>query len=143
MEGEGEQEQQEMTPEEAEYIKSLVGTTPTPDEKQTVHSFLHNVAIADDTTKLGNLKEEEVGTPKLPQRTYLELALFCKEIANMEYFHDYFRKKAEILTSSSLSKEAKLISLAVVTRREVGDISRRRPTKNKGWFGNKNKEVET
>ncbi len=126
----------EMTTEQAEeFIKSL-GVAPIPEEKHSVHSFLHKVATADDTTKLGNLKEEEVGLPRLPLRTYKELALFCKEIANMNYFSNYFNKKAEILTSTSLSKEALLLKLAVVIKREQSNIIKA-PAENKGWFKKK------
>jgi len=128
--------EEEMSTEEAEeYLKTL-GVAPVPDEKHSVFSFLHKVAIADDTTKLGNLKEEEVGFPKLPLRTLKELALFCREIADMDYFSDYFDKKAEILTSTSLSKEALLLKLAVVTRREQSNILAA-PKENKGWFKKK------
>ncbi len=126
-----------MSQEQAEeYIKSL-GIAPTPEEKHNVHTFLHKVATADDTTKLGNLKEEEVGLPRHPLRTYKELALFCDEVANMAYFSDYFNKKAEILTSTSLSKEALLLKLAVVTRREQSNILKAPQKENKGWFKKK------
>ncbi len=129
----------EMSAEELEQqISELVGTAPTPDEKQNVHSFLFNVARADDTTKLGNLKEEEVGFPKLPVRTYKDLALFCKEVGNMPYFQDYFNKKAEIMTSTSLSKDAKLIDLAVMNRKEIADVTTPK-AENTGWFKKKNK----
>ena len=96
--------EEEMTQEQAEeYIKSL-GVAPIPEEKHSVHSFLFKVATADDTTKLGNLSVEEVGLARLPLRTYKELDLFCDEIADMKYFSNYFKKKGEILTSTSLSK---------------------------------------
>lgn len=129
------------SPEEMEQLKALMGATPSSEEKQNVHTFLHNVATADDTTKLGNLKEEELGMPKIPQRTYQELAVFCEDVANMKYFGEYFRKKAEIITSTSLSKEAKLISLAVLTRREHADVTKPRAI-NKGWFKKKEVPVE-
>ena len=129
-------EEEEMTQEQAEdYVKSF-GVAPIPEEKHGVHAFLHKVATATDTTKLGNLKEEEVGLAKLPLRTYKELSLFCKEIANMPYFSDYFEKKGEILTSTSLSKEALLLKLAVVIRREQSNILKA-PRENKGWFTKK------
>lgn len=130
--------EEELTSEQAEeVIKNLgLGTSPIPEEKHSVHSFLYKVATASDTTKLGNLKEEEVGLAKLPLRTYKELALFCREIANMDYFADYFDKKAEILTSTSLSKEALLLKLAVVIRREQSNILKV-PKENKGWFKKK------
>ena len=131
--------EEEMTEDQAkEYIKSL-GIAPEPEEKHSVHSFLHKVATADDTTKLGNLKEEEVGLPKLPLRTYKELALFCRDIADEDDFANYFDKKAEILTSTSLSKEALLLKLAVVIKREQSNILRA-PKENKGWFRKKSSQ---
>jgi hypothetical protein len=130
--------EEEMTQEQAEeYIKSL-GVAPTPEEKHSVHSFLHKVATSDDTTKLGNLKEEEVGIPRLPLRTYKELALFCRDVADMDYYADYFDKKAEILTATSLSKEGFLAKLAVITRREQTNVLKAPPKENKGWFKKKN-----
>lgn len=130
----------EMSAEEIEkQISDLVGTAPVADEKQNVHSFLFNVARADDTTKLGNLTPEEVGIPKLPIRTYKELALFCRDVGNMAYFHDYFNAKSEIMTSSSLSKDAKLIDLAVMNRKEIADVTKPK-VENTGWFKKKNKQ---
>ena len=138
----GEVDRSGISAEEIEQeISDLMGTAPTADEKQNVHSFLFNVARADDTTKLGNLKEEEVGTPKLPIRTYKDLALFCKDVGNMAYFHDYFMAKSEIVTSTSLSKDAKLINLAVMQRKEIADVTKPK-TENTGWFKKKNKNEE-
>ena len=131
-----------MTQEQAEELLKTYGLAPIPEEKHSVHSFLHKVATSDDTTKLGNLSDEEVGLPKLPLRTYKELALFCDEIANMPYFSNYFNKKAEILTSTSLSKDALLLKLAVVIRREQSNILKT-PKANKGWFRKKgNSDLE-
>ena len=127
--GESQSEEEVM-----EQLARLASTATVPEEKQNVHSFLFNVATADDTTKLGNLKEEEVGIPTLSSRTLKELALYCKDIADEKEWADYFEKRSEILTSTSLSKEAKLLELAVVNRREVADVTRQRKV-NKGWFG--------
>lgn len=137
-----------LTPEEQIEIENyLRGGIPSQggsvDDKHNLHKFLHDVVIAPDTTKLGNLKEEEVGLPKLPIRTLKELALFCNDVANMDYFGDYLNKEAEILTSTSLSKDAKLLELSVVQRRELGDITRKKSSKpNKGWFKKKNQVEE-
>jgi len=127
----------EMTETEAENLLRDFATS-----KQSVHTFLNNIVEADDTTKTGNLTKEELGLPKLPVRTYKELSLFCEEIANMKYFGDYFKKMSEIQTSTSLSKEAILIKLAVTQKKELTDLT---PDKkeNKGWFKKKEKEVET
>ena len=121
----------------AERLASLVGTTPQPDEKQNVHTFLHNVATSDDTTKTGFLSTEELGVPHLPERTLKELALFCNEVANMDYYGDYLLKKAEILTSTSLSKDAKLISLAVLQKRQIEDVTKSQRKPSSSWFKKK------
>jgi len=125
-----------------ESYKDYLGTTSTAEEKQNVHSFLHNVAVSEDTTKTGNLSTEELGTPILPVRTYKELSLFCKEIANMDYFAEYFLKKSEIATSTSLSKDAKLLTLAVVNRTEVADLTKTPRKENKSWFKPKGQRTD-
>jgi len=126
----------EMTEQEiAERLSNLVGNTPTAEAQNNVHTFLHNVATAKDTTKTGNLSIEELGNPTLPSRTYKELELFCNDVANMDWYGDYFKKKGEILTATSLSKEAKLITLAIssLQKREMADVTKPRKP-NKGWF---------
>ena len=128
--------EEEMSESEiAERLSSLAGSTPSAEEKQNVHTFLHNVATAKDTTKTGFLGDEELGIPTLPLRTYKELELFCNEVANMDWYGEYFKKKGEILTATSLSKEAKLITLAIssLQKREMADVTKPRK-QNKGWF---------
>lgn len=121
---------------EIDKLNYLAGTATTPEEKYNVHSFLAKVIETEDTTRLGNLNEEELGVPKLPLRTEKELELFCNEIADMPYMGEYFKKEAEILTSTSLSKNAKLLNLSVVQKREIEDSTK--PKKpNKGWFRKK------
>jgi len=128
-----------MSEEEQErYIESLVGSTPSADPKHNVHTFLYGVATADDTLKLGNLSEIEVGIPKLPLRTLKELQLFCNDVANMQYMGDYFGKKSEIMTASSLSKDAKLITLAISQKREFSQRVRTPgASQKKSWFKKK------
>lgn len=132
--------------EEKELADYLTGTSgygaAQPEEKHNVHKFLHDVVTTKDTTKLGYLTEDELGTSILPVRTCKELALFCEEIAGMAYFSEYFNKESEIITSTSLSKGGKLIDLAVVTRRELADVTKKERKINKGWFQKKNKGLE-
>ena len=130
-----------MTAEEqAELARFLAPSASVQDDKHNVHKFLHDVAISDNTTKTGYLTKEELGMPKLPVRTHKELALFCREIANMDYFADYFEKEAEIITSTSLSKDAKLLELAVISKRQLEDVTKTSKKENKGWFGGKRKK---
>lgn len=132
-----------LTPEEeaelAQYLQGGVGS-PSPEDKHNVHKFIHDVAISKDTTKTGFLSKDELGLPKHPVRVLKELALFCQEVGDMDYFSDYFNAKAEIITSTSLSRNAKLLDTAVVSRREMADVTKRSGDgEKKGWFKKKNK----
>jgi len=135
--------EQEMSDDEAlrRIAEVMAGNAPTPEDKQSVHTFLHNVAIARDTTKLGYLRDDkeinELGTPRNPIRTYKGMALIASMIMGNDYFEDYFEKEAEILTATSLSRDAKLIELAILQRREIADVTKRKITPNKGWFKKK------
>jgi len=127
-----------MSKEEAQdMLDKVYGTAPIPEEKHSVHSFLHKIATSDDTTKTGYLKEEEIGLPTLSLRACKELELFCKEVADMNYFADFFGKTGEILTSTSLSKEGFLAKLAVIIRRETSNILKAPMKQNRGWFKKK------
>ena len=88
----------ELSEQQAEEILRQFG-----EGKANMHSFFTNVVRTDDTTKVGNLSEIELGTPKLPLRTYKELELFSKGVAGKVYWADYFRDMSEVLTATSLS----------------------------------------
>lgn len=138
--------EEEYTPEEMQIIKealtSTAYATPVEEQKHNVHTFLNKVAESVDTTKTGNLSEQEIGFTPYSLRTYKQLSVISKDLCNDELWEDYFKKKGEILTSTSLSKDAKLISLAVVQRRELSDVTPRHMTSNKGWFKKKEPEAQ-
>jgi hypothetical protein len=104
-----------LTETEAEEIIRNFG-----EGKSNLHSFFTNVIKSSDTTKTGNLSTDELGMPQLPVRTYKELGMFCHEVADMDIFSTYFNKMSEIITSSSLSKDALLMKLAVTIKKELG-----------------------
>jgi len=107
------------------------------EQKSNKHTFLTNVVQADDTTKTGNLDITEIGEPNLPLRTYKELSLFCNDVWEQSGWGDYFKKQAEILTSTSLSKGGILIKLAVTDKSEMADVTPKVTKPNKGWFKKK------
>lgn len=139
----GEQEEQ-LTDDEKEALKQYLAGygMPQAEEKHTVHTFLHKVATSDDTTKLGFLRDEEIGIPKHPIRTFKNLSLISNKIMDNPYFKEFFESEAEIVTSTSLSREGKLLNLAVITRRQVEDVTKPRK-ENKGWFKPKNQSPTT
>jgi len=121
----------ELTSEEKEILRQL------NEGKQNVHSFFTNIVKSKDTTKTGYLNQEELGMPKLPVRTYKELALFSKEVYGDTIWSDYFDKMSEIQTSTSLSKDGILLKLSVTQKKELADVSPKEKKVNKGWFKKK------
>jgi len=109
------------------------------EQKETPVSFFTKVITNDDSSKIGNLSEEELGSPQIPVRTSQELGLFCNEVCNEKEFGEYFNKKAEIILSTSLSKEGFLLRQVGTNRKEIADVTPRRK-ENSGWFKRKNKQ---
>ncbi len=103
------------------------------EQKSNIQSFFTKVIQNPETIRIGNVTEEELGSPKVPIRTFKELQLFCKDIYLDESWADYFSEMAEIVTSTSLSKEAILLKLAVTQKKELADVTPKRK-KNSGWF---------
>lgn len=113
---------------------------PLPEVKHNVHTFLNAVLTAQNTTKVGNLTNEELGSPNLPVRVSQELALFCDKM-NKPFYQDYFTKEAEITLATSLSREGKLITLATTQKRIIADETKPK-AENKGWFKRNSKPEE-
>ena len=123
-------------------IKDILGYgSSIPDGKQNVHTFLFNVATADDTLKLGFLKENEIGNASNPVRAFQHLKSFAKEIMGTDELATYFGNQSEIITASSLSREGFLVDRAVIQKRELKDGSKIRK-ENKSWFKSKNTSTE-
>ena len=58
------------------------------------------------------------------------------------YFKNYFESEAEITTKTSLSRNAKLLSLAVLQKKEISDVSKQPRKESSSWFKKKNRESE-
>lgn len=139
------QAQDELTDEQAllKIAQAMKDNAPTQEDKQNVHTFLQNVAISEDTTKTGNLRDDkeinELGIPSYTVRGAKEMALVAEKIMDNKYFQEYFEKEAEITLATSLSRDGFLVRQATVQVKQVADITKRRKT-NKGWFSSKNVE---
>lgn len=133
--------EEESNEEIAKELAGLIGSNPYPESKHNVHSFLNNVASSANTTKTGYLTETELGLMPQTLRSCKELALISKKIMNNDFFEEYFLAEGEILTATSLSKNAKLLELAILQRREIADITKSKK-KNKSWFKKKDEAEE-
>lgn len=86
---------------------------------ENVHTFLKR-AIFDtpETFKVANLKQAELGQPQIPVRTWLNIALSFK-MRDSSPLEIYCRDKANIITNTSLSRDATSLKLAVTQKKEV------------------------
>lgn len=134
---------EEISEEEKEQMKELLGYgSSLPEGKHSVHSFLHNVAVAEDTTKLGYLDKEEIGSLQNPIRSFKFLARFAGNIMNKPELKTFFLACSEDGTSTSLSKDAMLLKLAVTQKRELADVTKKPKKENSSWFKKKDKKEE-
>lgn len=125
-----------LSPEELSLLNSYGYGTSLPEGKPGVHAFLFNVATAKDTTKLGNLEKEEVGLPDNTLRSLQSLKVFARKVMDNETLADIFEHESEVVTATSLSKQALLVRLAVTQKRQLEDITKTQSS-NKSWFKKK------
>jgi len=136
------EEEQELSDDEAilKIAAAMKDSSQSKEDKQSIHTFLFNVATADDTRKIGNLRNDkdfnELGIPPHNVRGSFELARISDLIMENETFAGWFEKEAENTLATSLSSEGFLIKQATTVTKNVSDMTPRRKT-NSGWFGKK------
>lgn len=107
---------------------------PTPPSKENLFKFFNGIIDKVDSRKVSNLKESELGVPKLTVRGYLEIADYMKS-EGMIKVADYLRNKAEIINSTSSSRKGFLAQLFVTQIKRDHKI--KGTEEKKGWFANK------
>ena len=130
----------EISDEEAlmKLANAMKGNEPSSEDKKSIFTFLDNVAKAEDTTKIGNLRDDkdmnELGNPSYTVRGAKDMALISEKIMDNDYFKEYFKLDAENTLATSLSREGFLIRQGTIQTKQVADITKRKKI-NKGWFG--------
>jgi len=109
---------------------------PVPDAKHNVHTFLNTVRSTKETTKVGFLTEAELGVPSSTVRNQFEMALISRDICDNPFLEAYYKQEAENTLATSLSREGKLINLAVMQKKVIEDTTKlRKPSSS--WFKKK------
>lgn len=134
----------ELTEEEIiKLAQAMKDNVPVQDEKQNLHTFLNAVVIANDTRKIGNLKEDkelnELGIPVHSVRGSLEMARIADKIMDNDFFKEFFLAEAEETLATSLSRNGFLIRQATTQTKAVADVTKRKK-ESKGMFGKKQEE---
>ena len=121
---------------EEEQLRNALGLGyPEQEEKVSVLAFLKEIINRQENVKTGNLSPDELGEAKIPVRTNLDLANYCK-FMDMHGFADVFNDDAQVLLASSLSRGGFLDQLAVTTNKNNTSALKNigAPQKKKGGF---------
>lgn len=119
--------------------KSEYGS-PAPISKDTLFKFFREILHMEDSTKVANLNQHELGILKLSVRSYQEIALFCGTMG-LDKVEKYYKAKAEIVARSSMSKKGFWASLFVTQIKKEQKIKEPEAQK-KSLFGGKKEGEE-
>lgn len=131
-----EREVEEYIKELGEKYASQQGNFPEPPNKDTLLVFMRDVVKEAEPIKLSktaNFREEEVGKPKAPVLTYLNIAAYA-ESEGYDIVANYLRNKVGLISSISLGRKAKLIETLFTVRRETKNLGTPKITTKKGLF---------
>ena len=128
-------EELEALEEELKKYEDKDTSSPTAAKKDNIFKFFRDILTVKDTTRIGNLKPEELGLSKLGVRHYLELANFM-DSEGMDTVKDYFVNRSNIVTSTSMSRKGFWSQLFVTQIKREQKDKVKEPEK-KGWFKKK------
>ena len=112
---------------------------PKAPDKDNVFKFFRYILDLKDSSKVGNLTDEELGRMKLSVRGYQDIANYA-EAEKLHRVNTYMMKKGEIVLATSLSRKALLAQLFVTQIKKEQKIGK--PEIKRGLFSSKPKESE-
>jgi len=132
---------EEQIIEDEEFRQGMGYGYPQEPQKNNPIAFFRQLLTTKSNIKSANLSEDELGSVRIPVRTNLEISEYCKAM-NMNAFANCFKRDAQIILGTSLSRDGFLVKTSVTSTRE----SRTEMTKKgqsqvkRGWFNPRNKE---
>ncbi len=130
------EEEKEIVTNEAQYDEIKDFIRQVNDEGRGIDNFFLEIIRTDNSKKVGNLTEDELGLPKLPIRTLSELENDCNLIPSMSSFAKHFKKHSEDILATSLSKDGFLIKARITQKKELLGNDKQKQ-KRRGLFGKK------
>jgi len=124
---------------EADELRDFIRKTG---EERGIDAFFLELVRADKNLKIGNLTKDEIGLPRLPVRTLLELSDDCHIISSMSSFETDFKKQAQDMVNTSLSKEGFLVRARITQKKELLDSTKKKERRRSLFGGNKEESSE-
>jgi len=133
--------EEEMTPEELETLREMVGVgIPKPDEKHNIFATFNKIIRSTDSTKVANLEPLELSAVRLLQDIANDVKVAYPELKGCV---NHLRNKAEIILATSDSKGGFLVKSLITTKKESSIKQKSELTQGgkKGWGKKKEKET--
>jgi len=120
----------DLTPEEQIELQQTMQDMnyPQQSEKTSIFNIFKKIIKTKDTSKVGNLDLHELNAVRIAQ----QVALYVNTIGYDEV-SNYFRKKAEIVLGTSLSKKGALIEALITQKRALSSDKKTLREGKKPW----------
>lgn len=119
-----------------EVLAQLDGSQefPTYNPKDNIFKFFRHILTLKDSTKVANLQDLELGKMRLSMRSNLELAAYA-DAEGLDVVANYFKRKAEILASTSMGRKGFFLQTSVTQIRKDQKIqmANQQPQKKSFW----------
>ncbi|KKN76044.1 hypothetical protein LCGC14_0374340 [marine sediment metagenome] len=104
--------------------------------------LFRDILNTDDSKKVANLTEKELGTPRMDVRSALSLALFC-ETQHLYPLSVMFEQEAEITVATSMGKRGKFLETIVTQiKKQFQTRGTTDQPNKKRWFQKRTSEGE-
>lgn len=107
---------------------------PEPEKKDNIFRFFKFILGYDKSWKVGNLNNEEIGSTRLPVRSYLELGRYAKA-EKLDLVEDYFIDRANIVAETTMGRKGFFVQMAQTNIKKEGKFKESEPKKR--LFGGK------
>lgn len=137
-----EREQLEKDPELKKLLEQATNSDfPEPANRDSLLKFFRDILALDNDSfdkisRVGNLKDSEVGMLPLSARGYLSLGYYA-DVENLDLVAKYLRSQSNIVLNTSLSRAAKLLNLVVTQKKFTGTIEPKRVETKNSFFGSR------
>jgi len=116
--------------EELEKYSELLGKgQPLSPEQINRYTLLKNIIERDDTSKVGNIDDDETFAVRSLQNVSLLVGILDYPVVS-----DYWKRKSEIILATSLSKKMALINAAITEKKSYSTSERKEERRRKGWI---------
>jgi len=121
----------------AERLEAEKGDYPEPPNRDSLLKIFREIKDEKDVfaaIKLGFIKEEELGKPKVTDRDYFNIARYA-DSEGLDTVAGFLRDKAVVTTATSLALKAKLLELPFTVKRYSQSTGGAKRVVKRGLFG--------